>query len=238
VTDPAPLVAASLAAPADPQVRLVLADALDEAADPRGRKVRALVHLWEWADGFGDWVDVHTLRDTQIRLGRLRLRVIWGYLCVRTTPLDAGGRVWDLLADGRSRRAVAAGELWACGLLGDDELAVESAAADAAYRDAATAARPAGRVVPRNADARRACARAAAARAAALTSPRVIGTADEAGGAPTSVAAARVADAAAEAAGEVSWEGGLGRFLKARKRAAALGYALPVAAPEFAESAR
>jgi hypothetical protein len=59
---------------------------------------------------------------------------------VRHTPLLDGRKVWDLLADERSRRAVEVKELWLDGKATDSELAAASAAAWDAAWDAAWAA--------------------------------------------------------------------------------------------------
>ena len=57
--------------------------------------------------------------------------------CVRETPLPDGRKVWDLLTDERSRRAVEVKEAWIDGLATDAELAAAWFAARAATLDAA-----------------------------------------------------------------------------------------------------
>lgn len=56
---------------------------------------------------------------------------------VRETPLADGRKVWDLLADARSRTAVEVAERHADGLATDEELSAASAAAGDAAGDAA-----------------------------------------------------------------------------------------------------
>jgi hypothetical protein len=104
---------------------------------------------------------------------------------VRETPLADGRKIWDLLTDERSRRAVEVAELYANGKATDGELQAAYAAADAAYaansaaREAAyTAAHAAAHAAARDAaygatdaaygatDAAHAAARAAARAAA------------------------------------------------------------------------
>ena len=58
---------------------------------------------------------------------------------VRETPLADGRKVWDLLTDERSRRAVEVAELFADGLATKEELATAAAAAYSAAKAVATA---------------------------------------------------------------------------------------------------
>ena len=63
---------------------------------------------------------------------------------VRETPLADGRKVWDLLTDERSRKAVEVTEAYADGKATDDELRAARVSADAAYSTASRAAYAAG----------------------------------------------------------------------------------------------
>jgi hypothetical protein len=91
------------------------------------------------------WGDV--VRGDDKIVGRHR-EVIWmadatktlhefGCWCVRNTPLADGRKVWDLLTDERSRRAVEVKELWLQGKATDAELDAARAAAWSAEWSAA-----------------------------------------------------------------------------------------------------
>ena len=100
---------------------------------------------------------------------------------IRETPIADGRKVWDLLTDERSRKAVEVAELYADGNATDGELQAACNAAYAAYAaDAADAAADAA-----------AYAADAAARAVAYAAAR---------------AAARAADAAADAADAAAYD--------------------------------
>jgi len=82
----------------------------------------------------------------QVRLSRkcenwnertARLFACW---CIRNTPLENGGTVWDLLTDDRSRNAVKTAEQFANGKATKGELAAARADAEAATRAASSAA--------------------------------------------------------------------------------------------------
>src|SRR5574340_343496 len=88
----------------------------------------------------------------------LRLYACW---CVRETPLPDGRRVWDLLADSRSRAAVEMAERFAVGNASLEELrsaesaawsAAEAAAWSAAWSAAESAARSAAESAARSAE--------------------------------------------------------------------------------------
>ena len=118
---------------------------------------------------------------------------------VRETPLADGRKIWDLLTDERSRRAVEVAEIYANGKATDGELQAAYAAAYAAA-DAADAAYAAARdaAYAAEADARDAEAAADAAASAAYTAADAAYAADVAEvAAYAAEAAARDADAAA-----------------------------------------
>jgi hypothetical protein len=85
-------------------------------------------HKYEWLL----WVAERVLDDRTLRLLACRF--------VRETPLADGRKVWDLLTDERSRKAVEVAERHADGLATYDELAAVWAAAWAAAWDASGAA--------------------------------------------------------------------------------------------------
>jgi hypothetical protein len=91
---------------------------------------------------------------------------------IRETPLSDGRRVWDLLKDERSRRAVEVAELYANGKATDGELQAAYAAADAAYAATDAAARVAARAAARAARVAALAATDAAARDAAYAAAR------------------------------------------------------------------
>lgn len=53
----------------------------------------------------------------------------FGCRCVRSTPLPAGGTVWDLLSESASRGAVEVGERYACGDCDEEDLSTALEAA-------------------------------------------------------------------------------------------------------------
>ena len=110
---------------------------------------------------------------------------------VRETPLHDGRKVWDLLVDERSRKAVEVAEAYADGKATDGELQAAYAAAYAAARAAYAAACAAARAAYAAADA----AVRAAARAAYAAADAAADAADAA-----VRAAYTAADAAADAA--------------------------------------
>ena len=128
-----------------------------------------------WLDGALD-----LLTDRERRLIACRV--------VRETPLGDGRKVWGLLADDRSRRAVAIAERYAGGAATDDQLS-------AAYADARAAADAAATYAARA----RASAVAAMVDAAAMD-------ATDAARAVASAAAADAARAAAMAAEAATYE--------------------------------
>ncbi len=91
-----------------------------------------MVDVWEAMieQGEHDW-----LLWTATKPGVFPDSVLRNLACrfVRETPLSDGRRVWDLLKDERSRRAVEVAELYANGKATDGELQAAYAAADAAY---------------------------------------------------------------------------------------------------------
>jgi hypothetical protein len=123
--------------------------------------------------------------------------------CIRETPLADGRKVWDLLADDRSRHAVAVAERYADGEATDEELAAAYAAArsavDAAYASYYTTAVTAARTARADAAYAAYAAAAAAAKVARADATAAVRAA-AAAAVHTATAAAAYAEAAADAA--------------------------------------
>ena len=121
---------------------------------------------------------------------------------VRETPLADGRKVWDLLVDERSRRAVEVAEAYAAGNATDDDLDAARSAADAAHAAADAAYAAAAYDAACNAacnaadDAARVAAYAAARAAAYDARAAAYAAADDA--AEAAYVAARVAAKAAQ----------------------------------------
>jgi uncharacterized protein (TIGR02996 family) len=122
------LTAACLDAPDDGARLAVLADWLEERGDARAAPLRRLgrwrdavaaARAEEAPDERGDMVA--RVRATAEALGDADAR-LWACSCLRLLPLPGGGAGPAPLAGPRRRRAVAAAELFACGLLGADAL--------------------------------------------------------------------------------------------------------------------
>jgi uncharacterized protein (TIGR02996 family) len=137
MTDVDSLVEACIAEPADAAVRAVLADALEEQGDKRAARVRALLRWWDRAAALAlpTTGDYRVKRATK-RLGTDDLRRLWACLCPRWCPTADDRRVWDLLADLRSRQGLAVAELSWCGLAPPERLRTATDAAYAACRSA------------------------------------------------------------------------------------------------------
>jgi uncharacterized protein (TIGR02996 family) len=129
-----PFVAACMDSPDDPDVRLVLADWLDDRGDRRGVWLRELVRAWEPAAALpspeGELTAVDRDRlwhdaGRYLRQGAVsdpwRICRAWFVLCLRHCPVGSG-YVWELL-NGPARAAVAGTELYACDLTTKAELA-------------------------------------------------------------------------------------------------------------------
>ncbi|HYT87959.1 MAG TPA: hypothetical protein VEL76_04510 [Gemmataceae bacterium] len=120
----------------------------------------------DWASCMDPTVMLHDLRSGRASGRKFRL---WGCACVR--------RIWSLLTDERSRKAVEVAERYADGFVGDEELRIAAAAAPVELTHSVTAADAAcGAVHPdpaRAAEFAAFAARAAVVRATAATqSPR------------------------------------------------------------------
>lgn len=114
--------------------RLALAGACDEAkAWVKAGKYRSASAAWKACKN-PEWM-LWALQNSGIKVNDKKLR-LFACTCVRETPLADGRKVWDLLTDERSRRAVEVAERFARGEATQEELA----AAWAAAKDAAWAA--------------------------------------------------------------------------------------------------
>ena len=151
---------------------------------------QTLAEVWS-ACNRPDWM-LWMLRNAGIEVPDSTLRK-FACRCVRETPLLDGRKVWDLLADKRSRRAVEVAELHADGKASHEEL-------EAAFADAATAAYAAYAADAYAADAAYAAARARAARSAAYAARAAAADAADAAAAYAAYAADAYAARAAYAA--------------------------------------
>jgi uncharacterized protein (TIGR02996 family) len=137
MTDVDSLVEACIAEPADAAVRSVLADALEEQGDERAVRLRDLLRWWKRAAGLavpkGGSVNLNKAASL---LGSDELRRLWACLCPRWCPTADGRRVWDLLADPRSRQGIAVAELSWCTLVSSERLRTTADATYAACRSA------------------------------------------------------------------------------------------------------